>query len=175
MVLCTENCVCPEPTVCISSQLRTKTVVSEPCRFSGEWIHLVDFPSFLTRETTFVTSYLPSWTSSLFWKRICSKMQEFAPEESKFFPSRVDISSERQKKKKKKKKKTQQTNKKKQQKKKTTTKKTNNQYDRVASPECVSIRLKVSVHDLTRVHMRRGKLCFRSLHKNKILDFLWYN
>ena len=144
MVLCTENCACPEPTACMDSQLGTKTVVSEPCRFSGEWIHLVDFPSFLTRETTFVTSYLPSWTSGLFWKRICSKMQEFAPEESKFFPSRVDISSERQKKKK------NPTNKqKKTTKKKTTTKKTNKQYDRVASPEYVSIRLKVSVHDLT--------------------------
>ena len=45
----------------------------------GDWIHLVDFLPFCTREITFVTSCLHSCTSNPFWKGVYSKMQEFAP------------------------------------------------------------------------------------------------
>ena len=48
------------------------------------------FVIFFTRETTFVTSCLMSYTLNSFWKGVCSKRKEFAPLGSKFFPYRVD-------------------------------------------------------------------------------------
>ena len=58
------------------------------------WKHLIDFLPFFTRETTFVTSWLFSCTTSPFWKWVYSKRKEFAPIGSKFFPFRVDLYSE---------------------------------------------------------------------------------
>ena len=52
-------------------------------------MHLVDFPSCFTRETTFVISYLLFCTPSPFWKGVYPKWKEFAPIESKFFHLRV--------------------------------------------------------------------------------------
>ena len=53
-----------------------------------EWTHL-NYRHFFTRETTFVTSCLLSWTLAPFWKGVYSKRKEFAPGD-KFFPLRVN-------------------------------------------------------------------------------------
>ena len=61
---------------------------------AGNWIHLVDFPTFFTRKITFVTSCLLSCTPNFFFpKRVHPKRKEFALKGSKLFPSRVDLFS----------------------------------------------------------------------------------
>ena len=56
----------------------------------GDWIHLIDFLPFFTREITFVASCLVFSSPSPFWKEVCSKRKEFAPKRSKFFHFRED-------------------------------------------------------------------------------------
>ena len=68
---------------------------------------------FFTRETTFVSACLLYCTPNPFWKGVCSKRKEFAPKGSKFFSFRVGTLSEGRQK----------------------------QFDRVTSPECVSVIL----------------------------------
>ena len=45
-------------------------------------------------KATFLTSWLLSYTSLPFWKRVYSKRKEFIPLGSKFFPFRIDPFSE---------------------------------------------------------------------------------
>ena len=60
-------------------------------------IHLLFFQPLFSRETTFVTSCLLSCIPSPFRKGVYSKMKEFAPIGSKFFPFRGDPFPERTK------------------------------------------------------------------------------
>ena len=53
-------------------------------------IHIVDFPPFSTRETTFVTSCFHSCTPSIFWKGFTLNRKNLL-RWSKFFPFRVDL------------------------------------------------------------------------------------
>ena len=66
-----------------------KKLVLSPPPFKWSW-----FLSFPPMETTFVISFLLSWTARTFWKMVYSKRKEFTPSGSKFFPLREDPFSE---------------------------------------------------------------------------------
>ena len=61
----------------------------------GDWVHLGEFLPAFTRETTFVTSPLLSYTPSLLWKgSTLVKKEKKCCQGSRFFPSRIDPFSE---------------------------------------------------------------------------------
>ena len=63
-------------------------------QFKGTWHTCTCSISFITREITFMTSLLLSYTPNDFWKGVYSKRKEFATHGSKFCPFRVDLFSE---------------------------------------------------------------------------------
>ena len=85
---------------CIKHIVISDKIFCLPDSHWGEWTHLVHFPPFfLTRETTFMTSYMLSYITGTFWNGVYSKRKnlfplvyserkDIAPKGSKFFPFR---------------------------------------------------------------------------------------